>query len=249
MNDAMKANPAIFISWAGVSALRTEAVCWAGGLAFTFALFFAMANLERVEHRETVAEIEEVPLSALPLDPPPPPPVTETVAADEPMPLTGIEATSSDSPVKIAAVPPDLAALIPEPRIPPKALVEIGRFRPELKPTIDAGLDARRVYQQSEVDQRPRAVVRAAPLVPPEMFGKAKTLRVEFLLVIDVKGRVESTRVLTSSGNPAFDDLVAQTVKNEWVFSAAVKRGRPVRCLAQQAFRVNLPGATPFNVE
>lgn len=234
--------------WA--SPARSEVVCWAGGLLLTFGLFFAMAHFETVERGETLTEIEDVSATSILLEPPPPSPQTvEQTSPEELLPLTGIDAAPSDSPVKIAAVPPDVEALITDTSIPPTARVEIGRFHRDLKPAIDSRLEARRVYQQSEVDQRPRAIIRVAPPIARAMFGKATWLRVTLLLVIDTKGRVESTRIMASSGNAEFDALVAQTVKDQWIFSAAIKRGQAVRCLAQQPFRVTLPGGTPFSLE
>ena len=70
------------------------------------------------------------------------------------------------------------------------------------------------------------------------------------LLLIDVRGRVESARVLQSSGNARFDEIVARTVKDEWLFSPGVRRGKKVRVLAEQGFRITFPGGgSPFSLE
>ena len=233
---------------ATVAAIREEAAFWGAGLAFTVLLFFALAHFEDVRRPQLTVEIEDLPMVAIPFEPPPPPPkaVDAVRAPQDLMPLAGIDVEASDSPVKVAVVPPDLEALLPSARIPPNALVDLG-FHADFRPNLEAGSDPQRVYQQAEVDQRPHAVVRVAPKVPAELLGAAAMLRVTLLLVIDADGRAVSTQVMKSSGKPAFDRLVAQTVKDQWLFSPAVRRGRKVNCLAEQAVRVELPGGSPFD--
>lgn len=229
-------------------AARQEAASWAAGLAFTFALFFGLARIERVAGARE-PEIADLPVVALPFEAPPVPKPSEPPPPDEaPPPLTGIEASASDSPVRIAVVPPDLAALLPPQRLP--AAVSLSRLYADLKPRADLEMDPRRVYQQSEVDQRPRAIVRVAPPVSTAMLGQAQALDVNLLLLIDAEGRTESIRVLRSSGQREFDALAAATVKQDWVFSPAVKRGRKVRCLAEQSVRVAVGGSrSPFDTQ
>ena len=56
-------------------------------------------------------------------------------------------------------------------------------------------------------------------------------------ILIDATGRVARTRVIQSI--PALDAAALQTV-NQWVFSPAVKRGRPVATMvhAPVTFRI-----------
>ena len=227
-----------------------ETVYWLAGLTFTFALFFAMARFENLGTVRPGADIEEMRVISLPVEPPPPQPQpTETIQAPDVTPLTGIDAGSSDSPVKIAVVPPDLEALMPNTRM-PSAKVEVGRLYTNLKPKADIDGDVRRVYQESEVDQPPRAMIRVGAPVTAGQFGDEKVLRVTLLLVIDVTGHAESVRILKSSGKAGFDEIVARTVKDAWVFSPALRRGKKVRCLAQQAFRMTFAGGgSPFTLE
>jgi TonB family protein len=92
-------------------------------------------------------------------------------------------------------------------------------------------------------------LVRTVPPIPDDVRGGAATLRVKLLLLVSRDGKAESARVLESSGNPAFDAIVARTMQNEWMFSPAIRRGKKVRVLAQQAFRVTFSGGTsPFDV-
>ncbi|HVU34590.1 MAG TPA: energy transducer TonB [Opitutaceae bacterium] len=230
--------------------VRDELVSWTVGFAFTFALFYGLAHLETNRAVPRPVQIEDLPIVSVPLDPPPPQPkpIDPTPVDESVPPLTGIDAGRSDSDVKIVVLPPDLEALLPTPRIPLHAMVSMGRLDTELKPHVNVQFDARHVYQQSEVDQRPRALVRVAPPVSPNLFGKESSLAVNLLLVIDTDGHAESARVVKSSGQPAFDYIVAETVKHDWLFSPAVKHGRKVRCLAQQTFRVVLGGDSPFSL-
>lgn len=218
-----------------------------GGVGFTFALFFAIATFEDSGEVKQLDEIEELRVMSIPLDSPPARPVQAIQETGQPMPLTGIEIAVSDSPVKIAVMAPDLAALLPETEVAPSAVISPEYFYTGFKPQIDTGAgDFDRVFQQSEVDQRPSVLARPNPFVPPSVRGKAKTLRVSFLIVVSAKGSVDSVRLLVSSGNPAFDEIVMDDVREAWVFQPAVRKGRKVRCLLQQAVRVSWTPGSPF---
>ena len=145
-------------------------------------------------------------------------------------------------------VPPDLEKLIPTSSEPPKAGIQYAYLPAELKPGFRVDVDVHRIYQAAEVDQQPKAITRVAPPVPKSLFGDSNSLRVNLLLLIDESGHVVSARVVESSGQQQFDQIVAQTVKERWEFSPAIKRGKRVKCLAEQAFRVNLGGGSPFTV-
>lgn len=54
------------------------------------------------------------------------------------------------------------------------------------------------------------------------------------VLIIDTAGAVQSIRVLKSSGNLKFDNIVLECVRDEWEFSPAVRKGKKVRCMVQQ---------------
>jgi hypothetical protein len=233
-------------------AAKEEAVALLIGAGFTFALFLGMAHFEDFGATTPIAEIEDMRMVALPLEPPPPPPrleeqvkVSETV-----LPFSGLEVGASDSPVSIAVVPPDLELLIPSMTSPPRGRIQFGVLYTELKPKADIEVDIRHVYQDTEVDQRPRALVRTVPPIPAEVSGRASTLRVGLLLLIGQDGRPESARVVETSGNPRFDAIVAGTVQDEWLFSPAIRRGKKVRVLAQQAFRITFTsGGSPFSLD
>jgi TonB family protein len=155
---------------------------------------------------------------------------------------------ASDSSISIAVVPPDLETLIPTTSTPPKAMIQFGQLYTDLKPKIDVEAEVRQIYQESEVDQVPRALIRTAPSISRDVRGNAATLRAVLILLIDTKGRPENTRIVQSSGNAQFDEIIARTVKEKWLFSPAIRRGKKVKCLAQQAFRVNFTAASPFEL-
>jgi outer membrane biosynthesis protein TonB len=228
---------------------QREAGFWVAGLAFTFVLFFVLAHVEYKGGPEGAVEIEDMPVTSIFL-PPPPPKAAEPVpqALPDLMPMPGIDREASDSPVRIAIVPPDITALMPSAQVPPRATVTLG-LQANIRPNAEVTSDLRQVYQEYDVDQRPQAVVRVAPEVTDEMFGSARSLRVTLLVLIETDGHAGTVHVVKTSGKAAFDELVAQTVKNEWLFSPAVRRGRKVRCLALQALRFNSSSGNPFTVD
>lgn len=233
----------------GAHAGRDEIAGWMGGLAFTFLLFFGMAKFEHTGAGAEAPAIEDLRAVSIPLEPPPPPPPRlAEPAPPEVTPLTGIELGASDSPVRIAVVPPDLETFVQAPTLPPRAVMPVTHFHTEFKPRIDVESDVRHVYQESEVDKVPVALVRVAPPVPNRLFGDARSLRVVLLLLIEPNGRISSARISQSSGQPEFDAIVAQTVRESWEFTPAIRKGKRVRCLAAQPFRVNLGSGSPYEL-
>jgi TonB family protein len=234
----------------GLQAGGDEILGWIGGAGFTFLLFFGMAHFEHAGADESAAEIADLRMVSMPLDPPPPPPRTTepmTAPADMP-PFAGIEVAASESPVRIAVVPPDLQMLVQATPHPPRALVPFRHFHTEFKPQMEVTVDPRHVYRTSEVDQPPVAINRVVPPVPKPVFGDAAVLRVVLLVVIEPNGAVSSARVSQSSGQSEFDKIVVETVINEWEFTPAIRRGKKVRCLAQQNVRVRLGAGSPFEI-
>jgi len=232
-------------------ALADEAVGLLLGAGFTLVLFLGMARFEHFGSTTPAVEIEDLRLTGIPFEPPPPPPKIEEQppVAEAALPFAGLEVGASDSPVSIAVVPPDLEALVPTAANSPRAKIQFGVLHAEFKPKADIEIDPRHVFQNTEVDQRPRALVRTVPTIPEDVRAGAPTLRVKLLLLVGRDGKAESARVLESSGNPGFDAIVARTVQNEWMFSPALRRGQKVRVLAEQAFRVTFSGGrSPFDV-
>jgi protein TonB len=80
-----------------------------------------------------------------------------------------------------------------------------------------------------DYDQGPRPIKITQPKYPPEAFVKKIEGTVEVEILIDINGRVSKARVVRSI--PALDEAARQTVL-QWVFSPAIKNGRPVATVA-----------------
>ena len=224
-----------------------EALSLVLGAGITFALFLGVAHFAGMEEQVEEADIADMRAMSLPLETPPPRPVdTPPVPADV-SPFAGLDIAASESPVRIAVVPPDLSALLPVNTSAPAAKIEVAQLYTEFKPRSEIGGDFSRVFQQYEVDQRPAVVSRPKPNVPGAVRGGADTLRISVLILVDTRGGVSNVRVLQGSGNKHFDAIILRDIREAWVFSPAMKKGRKVRCLVQQNVRVEWSGGSPFD--
>lgn len=230
----------------GAGGAGGEALSLAVGALFTLGLFLAIAGFEDTSPPVAPDEIEDLRAMSIPLEAPPPKPLETQPVAEAAAPFAGLEIGPTDSPVKIAVVPPDLRELIPAPAAAPAATIQPARLYTEFKPQGEIGGDLQRIFQQHEVDKKPTVLSRPSPRIPPLVRGRAETLRISLLVVIDARGGVSSIRVLQGSGNPRFDAIIVADVREAWVFSPAVKKGKNVRCMIQQSVRVNWVNDTPF---
>lgn len=80
-----------------------------------------------------------------------------------------------------------------------------------------------------DYDSPPRVIKMERPKYPQDAFVKKIEGTVEVEIVIDSTGRVVKARVVRSI--PALDAAALQTVY-QWVFSPAIKNGRPVATMA-----------------
>jgi len=227
--------------------VAAETLSLALGLGVTFALFLAVARFGATEAPPEEADIAELRAMSMPLEAPPPRPVETPPVPIAASPLAGLEISASDSPVRIAVVPPDLSALMPTTTTAPAARIEPAQLYTEFKPRTEIGADFSRIFQQHEVDQRPAVVSRPKPYIPPVVRGNASTLRISVLILIDTRGAVASVRTLQGSGNEHFDKIILHDISHSWVFSPAMKKGRKVRCLVQQNVRIVWAGGSPFD--
>lgn len=234
----------------GATSVRDEVLSVLAGLAFTGGLFFGIAHFEHTGAGEPPVEIEDLRMMSIPVDPPPPRVVEQPPAAEAAAPFAGLEIGATDSPVKIAVMPPDIAALMPVTDVAPAAVIQSSQLYSSFKPKMDLAVDFNRVFQHTEVDQKPTVLSRPNPRIPKHVRKDAEMLRVSLLVLIDARGGVSSVRVLKPSGNEAFDQIVAQSVRTEWAFTPATKHGRKVRCLLQQAVTVTWKrgGGDPFTL-
>lgn len=224
----------------------TELASLALGAAFTGLLFLGVAHFETPAPAEPAPDLAELRVMTVPPETPPPRPVETTDVPVSAVPFAGLEIGASESAVHIAVVPPDLATLVPVDTIAPAAKIEPARLYSEFKPRTEIDSDFGRIFQPEEVDQRPIAVSRPKPAIPAVVRGTAKSLRIVVLVLIDTHGAVTSTRVLQSSGNKYFDEIIVGDIQKVWVFSPAMRRGRKVRCMVQQNVRVEWTASNPF---
>lgn len=224
-----------------------EAAGAALGALFTLGLFLGVAHFEVKEPDQKPVDFAELRALSVPMDAPPPRPVESIPESGGPAPFAGLDISPSDSEVKIAVVPPDLEQFIPAPRTAPAAAISISQLYTEFKPTIDLEPDFSRVFQQSEVDRIPTVLSRPNPMIPSWIRRGATTLRVNLMLLIDEEGRVRSARIIESSGNAQFDEIIARDAREVWLFTPAIRKGKRVRCMVVQPTRVNWRGgASPF---
>jgi TonB family protein len=213
--------------------LVDEGLSLLGGAAFTLALFLSVAKFAGGTS-SVQAEPEELRLVSSIEEPPPPEPQLQTPTEAVSIPLTGIEIHAvADSAVKVSVVPPDLDKIIPPDDLPPKATIQFDQIITDLKPKSAIG-NLEHIYQQNEVDQAPSAVVKTIAAVPHRVREDVTELKVVLLLIIETDGGVSGIRIFKTSGNAQFDAIVLDCVRDEWVFSPAVKKGRKVRCMVQQ---------------
>lgn len=229
-------------------ALANEALCLLFGAGFTFCLFIAIAHFEMVRSVTPPPEIEDLRAVAAVSEPPPPKMEEHAEATDLAIPLTGIEIGASDSPVKLAVVPPDLEKLVPPAELPPRATIQFGQLMTDLKPRANISSEYQHIYQQSEVDQVPLAVVKTIARISSNVRDNVNSLRVTLLLVIDPEGVVQSIRVMRPSGNTKFDSIVLQCVRDEWEFTPAIRKGKKVRCMVQQLVWYQWTNGSPFTL-
>jgi outer membrane biosynthesis protein TonB len=224
-----------------------EALSLLLGAGITLVLFLGVARFAGTEAPEEDVDIAELRAMSVPLEAPPPRPVETPPVEVAASPFAGLEISATESPVRIAVVPPDLSSLMPTTTTAPAAKIEPAQLYTEFKPRTEIGGDFSRIFQQHEVDQRPAVVSRPRPYIPPAVRGNAKTLRISVLILIDTRGAVASTRVLQGSGNEHFDKIILHDIGHSWVFSPAMKKGHKVRCLVQQNVRIVWEGGSPFD--
>ena len=223
--------------------LTDEAFSLFVGTALTFALFLAMSQIKHGDAAAPAVAFDDFRAIALPPEPPPPTPEVKPEVEPASANLTGLDVAASESPVRIMVTVPILEAP-PVPLAPP-AVIRNAPSLTELRPKMDLATDFQRVFQVTEVDQRPSVLVNTVPFIPAWVRERAQLLRVVLLMVVDAEGKASGVRILTSSGNVAFDQMIARCVQDEWVFSPAVRKGRRVKCLVQKSITIKWTSA-PF---
>ncbi len=214
------------------------------GVVFTSGLFLTISHFERNSAPEPMVEMDDLRAVVAPLDPPPPPPVTPQETPPVAM-ITGFEPGPSDSTVKITVTPPDLDGLLQQSPVAPPAIIQVGQLYTQFKPKMSMVGLQQHIYQPGEVDQLPSVLHHVIPNLSRSMRQKAAALRVTFLVVIDIDGTIKSVRIGKNSTDPDFDALMLENIQ-EWTFSPAIRKGKPVRCIIEQAVHFTMSHDVPF---
>jgi len=190
-------------------------------------------------------------IRALIYNPPPPPP--------PPLPKGSSTKPTEKAPEKTGEKPPDPEVLVepvmpeePDPIVPETGIDPLKQFGVEhgseagTPDGMEVGVDGGTVGGTPggvlggviggtgdgpvmDYDQPPRLLKQTRPVYPQEAFIKKIEGVVTLEILIGVDGRVGRARVLRSI--PQLDAAAIQTVR-QWVFSPAVKGGRPVATIA-----------------
>jgi TonB family protein len=213
-----------------------------GGLATTVAIFTLLAWIGGAPEEGESVSFNEVESVAL-FDLPPPPRIEEVPEPSVPvindLLLLAEERTGSD--IKLSAAP-----IVPE--FVPQAS---GRIQFELsvnalKPSVaQPAMEARRIFERSEVDEPPRAILKKSPRITQAMAKELKVQRIRFLFVVNLDGSVEQIRVLASTGDAAADSICVAALK-AWKFTPGIRKNKQVRCWVEQSFNIRASTKSPF---
>lgn len=222
-----------------------EAASLLFGLGSTAAIFLVLAFSSGGRISAPEPALVDLRVAAIPPDIPPPPPQLQVAEASMPVELAGLDLSASDSPVKIEVVPMEFEEILPD--LKPPAVIKLNQIYTEFKPDLRPSEDLQHIFQQAEVDTKLVVLRRSNPKVPKWMRRGATTLEITVVFVVERNGAVGSVRVAKSSDNKDFDDAFVQCLKEEWAFSPALRRGKKVRCMAQQTFVYRWDGNSPFD--
>jgi len=233
------------------SAAETAASVAVGAVA-TLALFGALSFSQTRPTPPPAPLPDELHAASIPAELPPAPPSAET-GSDAPAPVsllapvaTGLEESPSSSSLKVGVSPmqfdlPSLPATVPEE-------IGIARSYPTVRPGTDVAVSEAHIYRQVDVDQRPQPIKRSLQFIPHSLRVNLRQIRVVLVLLIEKNGRPSSVRLAQSCGTPALDEIVMRSMREDWEFSPALKRGKPVRCLVQQAFLIKFEAGSVLEV-
>lgn len=213
-----------------------------GGLATTATIFALLAWSTGEPDEEESVNFDEVHAVSL-LDLPPPPKSEELPeqppAAVNPLLLLAEERTGSDFRLPAAPIVPKFV---------PQATgrIQFDFSMDAMKPSL-AGpeVEPRHVFERSEVDELPRAILKKSPRLTTTMTKDLKARSLRFLFIVDVDGSPEQVRLLSSTGDEIVDSLCLQAM-NAWRFTPAIRKGKKVRCWVEQGFNLRASTRSPF---
>lgn len=226
--------------------LAVEASSLLLGTGITLALFLTMAHSAGEADQPYVAPIEDLRAVAVPPEPPPPAPEVAPTENVVPMEFIGLETSASESPVKIDVGPMPFDDLLTT--VAPPANITVNQVYHDFKPGLDYSDDPQRVYQKSEVDTKVSAINRGYHPIPRWVRLRATMMQATLLFIVERDGTVSNVRVLRTSGNKEFDDIVVQSLQELWAFTPATRRGKKVRGMTQLTFVIKWESGGAFEL-
>lgn len=171
-----------------------------------------------------------------------------------------VRSIASEAPKTIDTFSTELAVDQSEPEL-NLTPIEVG-FRPGISSDLELELEMSRdfkarapslgdfdtftIYDQIEVDERPR--IRYA--LPPSIENRLRGEEVEVIVFyyVTAKGRTENVSVLFSSSEDSSYGEAAKDAISVWRFKPARKNGEDVPCWIQQAIKFNRGSTSPFSI-
>lgn len=219
----------------------------AGSLVLAGGLFFGLAKTHESAPPDAPPGFDDLEAAVAPVDLPPPPPrreLTAPVPIGTPFhfPLESVQDAAVRIQVEPAPVRPiDVSAPLARPGISARFNLAAASLVP--RETVTADVD--RIYDRSEVDQRPVVVYRKKPNVTRDHLARVPNRRVMLMFVVNKNGQVENVHLLQSSQDVAYDELLLEAIA-DWEFKPAIRKGKTVRSWVQLPVTVRYQAGTPF---
>lgn len=160
---------------------------------------------------------------------PPPPPKKEDEAPPE------LESAAEQAPLPVMSISQLEMALDGGGRGTGAAIADLGGLGFQTASNLVAAID---VFEMSEVDKAPTAMMQIPPRYPADMQRDKVEGTVVLLFVLDERGRVKEVKAEKSS-HPSFERPALEAAR-QWTFEPAVKDGKPVRARLRQPLRFRL---------
>ncbi len=223
------------------SEFAAHAASLAAGLAASAVILVALSLVQKRSAGAPAPAIEDLHEVALAVETPPPAAPAEETPPEAGSSFLQLEPERTGSSVKLPAMPLQ-AEVVPV----PTGMIQLDLSAAVFKPgNISPEFEDRHVFRRDEVDQPCRPVLRVHPLVARFMLQGARRIQGVFILIVNRDGSVDSIRQAKTSGSELFDRACA-TALRQWKFSPGIRRGKPVRQLAEQAMAFELTEGSPF---
>lgn len=195
--------------------LAHRALVLGGGLAFTVLLFFVLPLMQAIGKKPM--DRRPGPAQDLGYIPPPPPPPEEEIE-DEP---------EEEEPPKLEedVRPLDLSQLELALNAGSGGSWVSGNFGIKLDTQFAGGAEDA-TFSITDLDQRPRAVYQANPVITAQLRRRAPGT-VSLICIVDENGRVQNPKVRKSS-DPIFERAALNAFK-KWKYEPGRRNGKPVR--------------------